>query len=92
MDGYSWKLDPAVLGLSFLAIAPGLGGDGTATAAYPKRAMVETAAVGIIGTLVSKSFWPLAAPILYMAYDYAWSKYSNEAQSEPETQVATIWH
>jgi hypothetical protein len=80
MDGISWKLDPAILGLAFLAIAPGVAGEGTATATFPKRAMYETAAVGIIGTLVSKSWWPIAAPVLYLGYDFLWNKYSDEAQ------------
>lgn len=89
MSAINWDINPGILGLCFLSIAPGVGGDGTATAKFPQRAMTEVAAVSVISVLVSKSWWPLAAPVAYFTWDYLWNKMSDEAKTD--TAPDEIW-
>lgn len=71
----NWKLDPATLGLTFLAISPGFGGPGSTDAVLSdarRKALTETMVIGISGAFVTKSYWPIVGPLIYLFADECW--------------------
>lgn len=71
----TWQLNPGTLGLTFLTIAPGYSGKGRSPqldATDRARALTETAIIGLSAAYVTKSWWPIAGPIAYLAADYLW--------------------
>lgn len=73
----SWKLDTGVLTLSVVTVNVGLSGMKFDAAGVPidaqKRALFESAVLASVAAYLSKNWWPLIFPAVYLGFDYAWS-------------------
>lgn len=83
MAGMSWRMDTSVLGLSLLTVNVGLSGMKTDAAGVPPdaqhRALAETAILAGVAAYLSRNYWPVVFPALYLGFDYAWSTRRNQA-------------
>jgi hypothetical protein len=73
----NWKMEPATLGLTVLAISPGFASPESMTwdsTKVPTKALLETVVIALAGAHATKSWWPIAGPILYLVADYLWDK------------------
>lgn len=52
------------------------------------KATIETVIVGFGGVLITKSWWPLAAPIAYLGVSWLWYKWALEHPHEGTTSIA----
>lgn len=71
-----WEMRPDVLGLTFLSVSPGFTQMGSAegTREEKMRACVESFLIGVVGVMVTHSWWPLVGPLAYAAFDQAWDR------------------
>jgi hypothetical protein len=85
MDKIDWKMTPVVLGLTFLSISPGISGANvditTLDTPTQIRGYVETLAIGVAATYLTKSWWPLVGPVAYTIFDNVWNN-SHKATVE----------
>jgi hypothetical protein len=52
------------------------------------KATVETVIVGFGGVLITKSWWPLAAPLAYMGICWAWYKWALDNPHDNAEPIA----
>lgn len=52
------------------------------------KASIETVLVGFGGALITKSWWPLAAPLAYLGVCWMWYKWALEHPHENNVAIA----
>lgn len=83
MPRFSWKIDASVLGLSIGPLALGVSAlnsnkGPTADVDETRRRLVETALLAFAAAYFTKSYYPIAIPVGYIAFDQAWSSYHGK--------------
>lgn len=73
----SWHMDTSVLGLSLLTVNVGLSGmkfDAAGVSSdVQTRALIEAATLATTAAVLSRNWWPLVFPAIYLTADYVWS-------------------
>jgi hypothetical protein len=79
----NWNVEPSTLGLMFITVDVGVSGMRANAAGVSQeqqiRGIVETVLIGGAAAFLSRSWWPLAAPLMYLAFDHAWCTYYGHA-------------
>lgn len=79
----SWDLNTKILTLSLLTVNVGLSGMKSDAAGVPedaqKRAIIESAALASVAAYLSKNWWPVVFPAVYLSFDYVWSQKTRHA-------------
>ena len=91
----TWRLDPTIAGLSLGTIGSAISfmsaNDNKADQYHVgmQKAIVETVIVGAGMALIVKSWWPLAAPIGYVAIDQCFYRkvQGNSVPNDREQEV-----
>lgn len=79
----SWEMNTQTLGLSLLTVNVGLSGMKTDAAGVSteqqQRALIETAVLASVAAYLSRNWWPIVFPVVYLGFDYAWSNSRGHA-------------
>lgn len=81
--GMSWDMNTQTLGLSLLTVNVGLSGMKFDAAGVSeqlqKRALIESAVLASVAAYLSRNWWPVVFPTVYLGFDYLWSNRRGHA-------------
>jgi hypothetical protein len=75
LSGMGWRMNAGVLGLSLATVSLGVSATNSNKQAddlETNRRLLETLAFAVVAARVTKSWYPIALPVAYLAYDYYW--------------------